>query len=158
MESNIKIHQVLPQDFKPVNSLVLCSNSLQDFKYIINDNNFIPILIGVGNIPRIWIYAKSNNTSISVIRDNISNLPNIKINIYLKESRLSIEYISGNNINNSILKMDFKESKFVVTEMDLRPIGYNIYGNEQGLTIGTSKMNNNKFQGIESFIKTGNKI
>jgi hypothetical protein len=155
MKNKNLIHQILPEDFISIGSLMVCSNTLLEFKYIIDDNEFIPILIGKGDIPRIWIYAKNDNKTISIVRDNVSNLPNIKINIYSKEKRICVEHLTNGKGDNVIINLEFKDEMAVVTKLDLRPIGYNIHGNRNALFLGTNQMSGNTFQGSMSLIKIG---
>jgi hypothetical protein len=155
MKNKNIIHQVLPMDFVSIGSLEVCSNNLIEFKYILDDNGFIPILIGKGEIPRIWIYAKSKDKSISIIRDNISNLSNVKINIYSKEKRICVEHMTNSKDNAVLINLVFKNELAVITDLDLRPLGYNIYGSENALFFGDSSMRGNTFQGSNSLIKIG---
>ena len=68
--------------------------------------------------------------------------------------------INDNN-NNTIVSLESKiilkikkinEEKIKIDELDLRPFGLNIYGNEKALFIGKKKLQNNIFENIPNMI------
>lgn len=55
-----KFNFKIPKDYKPLDELNLCGNIIKKSRFIINDDGFIPLLIGKGDdiTLRIWLFAK----------------------------------------------------------------------------------------------------
>ncbi len=107
MENQI-INQPLPQEYKQYQKINFSSNTLINLKYLIVDNGFIPILIGVGDFPRVWLYAKQVNNSIAIVRDSVAVLPTIKVNIFSRDKKLTIEIaLHPNSESTRIIEIDF---------------------------------------------------
>ncbi len=154
MKANKKttIHS-LPDSYTAYNTLFFCSNTFINLNQIINDNGFFPLLIGKGEFPRIWLYMKNNNNEpIALVRDNISSLSQVKVNFYQIEKRISVEIFSMNDYI-KILDIRLTNNTPNITNLDLRPIGYKIYGDSNSLNIGEGKYVNNVFQGMDTLIK-----
>jgi len=47
------------------------------------------------------------------------------------------------------------EEKAIVTKIDLRPIGLNIYGDTDGLCVGTNKLTSNTFMNVHTMVGIG---
>ena len=155
MEKQI-INQPLPQEYKQYQKINFCSNTLINLKFLIEDNGFVPILIGSGDFPRVWIYAKKENNAITIVRDSVSVLPIVKVNIFSREKKLSIEItLSPNSGSTKIIDIDFSNEVPFVNYIDLKPIGYNIFGDLKELNIGENKLHNNIFEGLQALFKIG---
>ena len=154
--NNLNVNQTLPQEYKQYPIVTFCSNTFVNLKYLIEDKGFIPFLLGNGDIPRIWIYAKKENNPIVVVRDSVAILPGIKVNIFNKEKKISVEFLQmtdTNSKNYSILEIDFSKEQIIVNHIDLRPVGYNVYGDIDGLNIGEQKFHGKIFENINSLLK-----
>ena len=148
------INQTLPQEYKQYPIVTFCSNTLNNLKYLIEDKGFIPFLLGNGEVPRLWIYAKQDNNPIVLVRDSVAIFPGIKINIFNKEKRISIEHSQILSVeNNKIFEMDFASQVPVVTFIDLRTLGYNLYGESNGLKIGNTSYQSKTFENITTLFK-----
>ena len=155
-QNNITIHNI-PDVYKPYETIVFCSNTFKNLSYIIDDNGVIPILIGKGEFPRIWLYARSENKPIALVRDNISILPQVKVNFYQVEKRMTIELFDMKDDYIKILEILLNNGIPTLKKLDMRPIGYNIFGDTESLNVGNSKYVNNVFQGMHTLIKINNK-
>ena len=49
------------------------------------------------------------------------------------------------------------DNSCIINQIDLRPIGLNLFGNENNLTIGTSNFSGNTFQGVTFMIGVNDK-
>ena len=151
------INQTLPSEYKQYSSIYFCGNTFNNLKYLIDDNGFIPFLIGVGEIPRLWLYVKKENNSLVVVRDNIAILPTVKVDVFSKDKKLKVELSHIPNVEDmKIFEIDFSGSIPNVNHIDLRPIGYNIFGDKTELTIGVNKFKNRIFSNIHTLIKIEN--
>jgi len=144
----------LPEDYIPFEELILCSNHLINVKVPIEFENKIPLLIGKGDLPFIWLSApiskdkkawkelivknKSMDEKISVIPSPENKLITIKVN------KLTI-----------IQVIKQSDNKAEVIFLDLRPIGFNVYGDANNLSIVNSSLSANSFQNMWAMIGIG---
>lgn len=138
----------IPKNYKPYLHLTLCSNKISNYTnlFVINDN--IPLLIGCGDKPMIWIQGAVKNKSALFIDSTISKSNQIKI--IEEDGVITITFSFKKNYQTSnviLLKIkQIKEDEATVSQLDLRPIGLNIYGNDSdGLTAGNAKLFRNMF-------------
>ncbi len=141
----------LPKSFTPYNSLTICSNTLIEGGYIITVGEVLPLIIGKGNKPQIWIQALKNAKTkefILIVENSVSQHPAVKVLEVDDSIVVSIQGID-------ILSIKQKNDDFaVVDSMDLRPIGLNLYGNSSSLSVGDSKFSGNTMQGGGVLIAT----
>ena len=134
----------LPKSYVPYESLVICSNTMKGGGHIVAVGDELPLVIGSGEKPQIWLQAISNPDTkefVSIVEASVSKHPAVE----LLEKQGSIEI----TIENKIVLVVRQESpdKGVVTQMDLRPIGLNLYGDESSLKVGGSNFSNNTMSG-----------
>lgn len=132
-----------PKNYKPYSHLTICTNKISNYTnlFVINDN--IPLLIGCGDKPMIWIQGAVKNKSALFIDSTISKSNQIKITE--EDGVITIIFSFKKNYQTSnviLLKIkQIKEDEATVSQLDLRPIGLNIYGNDSdGLTAGNIKL------------------
>lgn len=148
------INQILPQEYKQYQTINFCGNTFKSLKYLIDDNGFIPFLVGIGDIPRIWMYTKKDNNSIALVRDSVAIHPNIKIDIFTREKRVSVNLTLIPNLDATrLFEINFIDEVPIVNCIDLRPIGYNVYGDKTKLKIGNQIYQGNVFENINSLVK-----
>ena len=138
----------LPENYKPLDELNICSNKLLGGAKLLGIDDFAPILIGDGIIPSIWIFGKNqSNEWVELIKESVSMHPAIQI-INDKNNR---EIVIG--IQNSIvLKGKMTSNKICeVNTIDLRQIGFEIYGKEKEFNIANSSFSGNTFQ-LDGFL------
>jgi hypothetical protein len=133
----------LPENYKPLDELNICSNKLLGGAKLLGIDDFAPILIGDGIIPLIWIFGKNqNNEWVELIKESVSMHPAIQI----INDKINREIIIG--IQNSIvLKGKMISNKICeINTIDLRQIGFEIYDKEKKLNIANSTFSGNTFQ------------
>lgn len=130
-----------PANLKPLNKLVLCSNTFLGDGKVLVIKNYAPIVIGDGIVPSIWITVKVNNEIIPVVTNNKSSNPNVKVDIY---EQLREVKIFGDGTLLIHAKMT-AEKECVVNELDFRPLGLNIHGDCNVLNLASNKLTNNIF-------------
>lgn len=143
-----------PQNYIPVNRLVICSNTLIGGGNIIGFDDFPPLLIGKGTVPKLWVYAKDRHQKWTPI---INESRSLHPAIIIKSDDITREILA--KIDNATLiraKMS-DDNSCLVDQIDLRPIGLNLFGNETVLTIGTSNFSGNTFQGVRFMIGVSDK-
>lgn len=137
---------IIPIEFVPYETVEICSNKLINGYAIIGIGDFAPLLIGKGETPQVWFYyqdAKGN--WLPLIQQNTSSTPRIKIEnkIENKSTRIWMEstlIIEAYNQLNDYCK---------ITQIDLRPLGLNIYGTDKELFFAGNSFKNNKFSMIK---------
>lgn len=146
----------VPSDYTSYNHMVFCSNTLENVKYIVQDKDFYPLLIGLGSIPKVWLYAKSDTGEpITLIDKNIALYSTLSVNIDDDIKKLSVVFKDYKMGRVDILKIDYSQQSLVVENIDLNPIGYNITGTPNSLNIGTNTISNNTLVNVQSFIFIG---
>lgn len=144
-----------PSQFVPYERLTVCNNELVNCKAILNHKGFYPILIGKGIFPQIWIYSKYRRytqiSNIPLVERSISNVNYLKVDIDLDKQLLTIKYLDYNEFSqNVILSMSYANLDPVIDILDLRPIGYDIYGSSSGLNAGTGLFSGNTMVNIDA--------
>lgn len=141
--------QVLPESYAPTEDIIFCGNNISNYQFLIEDNGFHPILIGRGEIPRIWLFAKSEyDEIIALIDDSVSVVNQIKVDIQNSKKRIEIKDIPSGTM---VLKLEYNEV-LKINEIDLRTIGYNIFGKESQLMVGDTTIIGNTFNNVKTII------
>lgn len=134
----------LPQSFTPYEKLTICSNVLLGGGHLVEISNTLPLIIGTGEKPQVWIQAISDPNSmqfVSVVENSVSKFPMIKImevDSYLvitmqKETILKIKKISS--------------TEAVIDYLNLAPMGLNLSGDSNGLKIPNGQFSGNTMSG-----------
>ena len=144
----------LPENYKSLDSLTICSNKVIGGGFPFSLGEGLPLIVGAGKDPMVWIQAVDDPKSkalILVVDENISTVKEISVT---KPEQGVIEiYFKGTT---RILRVkQLGEKTAVISSLDLRPLGLNIVGNQDGLSIGSSSFSRNTFQGASVFIGLG---
>jgi len=143
-----------PPKYKMYENLEICSNYLINVKapFVIHAKPVL--LIGNGDMPIIWISAPVHPNSserIYVVEENSTNNPAIYIEKDEKNKKVLIQV--GNT---TILEVTAKsETDALVTKIDFRPIGLNVYGDKSGLNVGTMTLSRNSIANSEIAFNLG---
>lgn len=158
MENVAKKHRVdqnIPEGYNPYTRIHFCSNELVNVKYIIDDNGFYPLLIGKGEQPVIWIYAKTGEDQIiPIIEKNVSKNQLVSVENYKGERIIKVN-VKTESGKSSMLEIEYGGDRPNVYYLDLRPIGYSIYGDSESLNVGNSVISDSSIQ-AEAAIGIGN--
>nr|WP_297787958.1 hypothetical protein [uncultured Allomuricauda sp.] len=143
----------IPTEYTPYEEIVLCGNRLINVKKIVDDKGFIPILIGENKKtkrPLIWLNAKTKDGVIQLIDKSRPLINVIELNDYSNDSQIDV-ILDNQGDKHIILQIENLEGTPSVTKLDLRTLGYNIFGDENALNIGGNTMQQNSFQ-VETLI------
>lgn len=141
-----------PDSYVPYESLTICSNTIKGGGNLVAVSEVIPLLIGKGDTPQIWLLALANaqkNEFVSIVEKSISKHPAVKV--YEDAEFLNV-MISGEVVLS--VRQD-SESSATVTVLDLRPLGLNMYGNENTLNVGGGTFSKNSMSGGGTLIGLG---
>ncbi len=120
--------------------------------FVINDN--VPLLIGQGEVPRIWINIPTDPKAMNwmpLIQDNKSMHPKVKVSIVSKS--IIIDTTDGIVLNVEKYKTNIAR----ILLIDFRLFGLNIFGNDVSLNIMNNNFKSNSFDSNIMFVlKTTN--
>lgn len=141
-----------PNGYKPFEILTICSNTIKGGGNLVSIGDVLPLLIGKGDKPQIWLLAlanSKNNEFVTVVERSISKHPAVKV---YEENGLLNVMISGDIVLS--VRQD-SEDKVTVTSLDLRPLGLNMHGNEDSLNVGGGSFSRNSMSGGGTLIGLG---
>lgn len=136
--------QHLPENYRPYGSLTACSNTIIGGGHLASLGDAIPLIIGKGEKPKIWLQALTNSESKEfqlILEESIPQNPAVRvketngtINIFINETQiLSVKEAS--------------EDSVIIDYLDLSPVGFNIHGSSGALSIGNSVLSGNQMHG-----------
>lgn len=139
-----------PETYTPYPNLSLCSNSVVGGGNILTLGKVIPLLVGKGEKPLIWLQAPTGKDEFAlIIEASISKHPAVKV--LAEDESLSVHL--GNKL---ILHIKSSSPDYAeVDEIDLRPLGINLFGNSRQLEAGGMKLSNNTFRNVGTMISFG---
>ncbi|WP_108721728.1 hypothetical protein [Vibrio coralliirubri] len=134
----------LPSSYQPYEKLTICSNSLIGGGHLVELAGALPLIIGYGEKPQVWLQAISNPEKmefVSIVENSVSKFPAVEV----KEIDGSIIItIQGKQV----LKVrNVSNSEAVVENMDLRPIGLNLYGDAKNMHMPNGSFSGNSMSG-----------
>jgi len=132
----------LPTGYQQPEKLIIASNSLINVQAIIEINGSLPILIGDGKKPRIWLYIPANKEGTEwypLVKDNFST--NKDVLLMGKSNSVVIATPQGN-----VLECEKKSSgEIEVTKLDLRPFGIDFLAAGNAISIMGNTFSSNSF-------------
>lgn len=139
----------LPSNYVPYQKLIFCSNVLEGGGNLIEVSGKIPILIGKGKPPLVWLSVKQKK----------------KFTMAVEASKSNFSGVTAKNIFGGTVVMfkgvvllsarEITDEEAEVTEVDLRPLGLNIYGDKSGLHVGSTQFSGNHFIGAGTMVGIG---
>ncbi|WP_172148021.1 hypothetical protein [Pseudomonas tumuqii] len=134
----------LPKSYRPYESLVVCSNTINGGGHIAAIGETLPLIIGKGEKPQIWLQALNNSETkefLSVVENSVSKHPAVEV----KEISGSVVVTIQGKLVLSVKAIS--DDSAIVDELDMRPIGLNLFGNSSSMTVGGSTFSRNSMSG-----------
>lgn len=135
----------LPEHFSPYQSLSFCSNNISGGGHIFAMGQVLPLLIGVGPSPRVWLQAVATPGSknfVTVVADSNSTHPAVDVEVDGGKVVVSVR-------GKAVLTVEAKDDQSaIVSEVDFRPLGLNVFGSSSSLNLGGMQLSNNTFSGV----------
>lgn len=144
----------LPNEYLPFDELEICSNRFIKGIVPIEVHKHAIILVGRGEQPLIWIsglVSKEGKEYQQVVEKNNSLSKAVDVGISAENNSTTVKV--GDIIIVQAKKTS--EEKAVVSKMDLRPLGLNIYGDAGELCVGESKFIGNIFSNVHTMVGIG---
>jgi len=153
----------LPEDYTPFDRLYLCGNYLENVQVPFVIKHKVPLLIGKGDIPLIWLRGpakKDEKVWIDMVVKNEKiqeratvGTVDVSWDNELKKEKKMVYVLINDKVIIQVIKRSEEEA--VVLNLDLTPIGFNIYGNPNKLIVGTNTFTHNNFKNLWSMIGIG---
>ncbi|MFH1874130.1 MAG: hypothetical protein ABH859_02965 [Pseudomonadota bacterium] len=139
----------IPKNYIPFNTLTICSNVLSGGGNLVAIGDVLPILIGKGEKPKIWLQALADskkNQFVTIVEESISKHPAVKV----YEESGSLNVMISEELILSVKMID--QYSAIVEKLDFRPIGLKMYGGYSSLTVGGNTFSGNSMSGGGTFV------
>jgi hypothetical protein len=134
----------LPNSYQPYQTLTVCSNSLIGGGHIVEVAGVLPLIIGKGEKPQVWLQAISNPEKkefVTVVASSVSKFPTVVVQ-ELKDALIIT--IQGTEV---LRVREISKDKAIVDVMDLRPVGLNLFGDAKFMNMPTGTLSGNSMSG-----------
>jgi hypothetical protein len=142
----------LPSKYIPFGLVRLGSNKLENVSAVFSVNGFIPLLVGDGTSPKVWLSIPTNKDGTDwypLIKENFSSHPDVTVEVAKK--RVTVRTPQGTVIN----AYKSAENVLLFLKLDLRPFGLNVYADEGALHVMGNRLAKNEFRNIAVVIGIG---
>lgn len=142
----------LPTQYEPFGTLRIGSNILTNVKALASVGSNVPLLVGKGQTPRVWISIPADRTGsrwYPLVKDNFSTHPDVKV-----EARGKVTYVRTPQ-GTVLTALRVSDDVLSIQKLDLRPFGLNIFADEGSLHIMGSKLTKNEFRNIQIVVSVG---
>ena len=142
----------LPSNYIQYQKLTVCSNLLIGGGFIIVIGNIVPILVGKGDNPLVWLQApldKNGKFYVPVVMASVAAHP--AVSIMMDDKGLSV-YVSKTLVLHIIQN---EVDSATIDVLDLRPLGFDVYGDSDALKAGGMTLSRNTFHGVGTLISFG---
>ena len=142
----------LPSKYIPFKEIEIGTNRLINGQTLFIINGFVPLIVGVGEVPRVWISVPADPAGIKwrpLVRDNRSTDERVVI-------RTTGNFVIVSTSGTEILRVEKKSENFAKIEsIDLRPFGINVYGDKKTLSIMNKSLSGNLFENVKAMVAIG---
>jgi hypothetical protein len=135
----------IPTGFRAYQSITICSNEVIGGGHLFSMGDVLPLLIGVGPKPMIWLQAVAVPNSkefITIVDASVATHPAVRVS----EGGGKVTVVIGGK---TVLAVEaLSDQKAIISELDLRPIGLNVHGNASMLYVGGMQISRSTFAGV----------
>lgn len=134
----------LPPNYQAYTRLLLCSNSLIGGGHLLQIGQSLPLLIGRGTMPQVWLEAPTDPSGkdfAPLVTASVAVHP--AASVFTEDGALVV--YAGGQLVVRVRQVDDQQA--VVEKLDLRPIGFNIFGDEKSLNASGMQMSGNTVSG-----------
>lgn len=142
----------LPSSYKPYENLTVCSNTLIGGGHLVVLGEVLPLLVGSGEGPTIWLQApadKSGSSYVPLVTASVASHP--AVGVVSSKGGLTVS-VGGVPV---IHVRQVDQNSAEIDLLDLRPVGLNIYGSVSSLTAGGATFSHNTFSGGGALLAFG---
>lgn len=142
----------LPSNYHVPSRLALGTNVLEGVKLIVSFNGYVPILIGDGDNPRVWLNIPANRDGTEwypLVKDNFP--ASKKVSILESEGSVQITIPDG-----VVLKCQKKNNGTIdVSYLNLEPFGLNVIADKEKLVVMGNTFTGNVFKNVGTMVSIG---
>lgn len=141
-----------PTQYEPYGTLKIGTNTLENVKALVSVGSNVPLLIGKGPTPRVWLSIPTDRTGTSwypLIKDNFSSHADVQVEVHRKT--IVIRTPQGTILS----AIQGREDVLSVQRLDLRTFGLNIYADEGSLHVMGNTLTKNEFRNMNVIIGVG---
>lgn len=136
-----------PEEYEPFEKLEICSNTLIGGGIPLVVDDVVPLLVGRGDVPRIWLSAPDHPTN-REWKDLVTN-NTVDNEAYLLVIDESNDEVRVTLSETPILRVrKHSDQHAAITQLDLRPLGLDIHGTEAGLHVTGNLISTSTFEGV----------
>ena len=142
----------LPTNYNAPKKIIIGTNTLENVKLILSFNGFVPILIGDGQNPRIWLNIPANKEGTEwypLIKDNFSTNPKVRV----IENENSVKITTPDGIIVECVKSS--EDMIEVKRLNLKPFGLKIESDSEKLIVMNQTFTTSVFRDVGTMIGIG---
>jgi hypothetical protein len=135
----------LPADFQPFKTIRVGENYLADAPALVTIGGLAPLLVGMGEVPRVWLSVPGQqpwDDWVTLIVDNISSQSDVLVDArkhFIKVTRQDTVLFEA--IQNA-------HGGLNIHALDLRPLSLKIFFDTQGLHVMGNTLSKSEFHGI----------
>lgn len=145
----------LPGAYKPYQKLTVCSNLLIGGGHLVVLGEVLPLLVGSGESPAVWLQAPTDQTGksyVPLVSASVASHPAVSVISNTQGLTVSV----GGMPVIHVTQVDSESA--VIDLLDLRPIGLNIYGDDTSLIAGEATFSHNTFSGVGTLLAFGSAL
>lgn len=141
-----------PLDYTPFEELVICGNAFINGQIPLEMNGHFPFLVGKGLGHDVWVWLSMPATQQmkewrSLVKKNVSINKLITVDT---NTNGTVKILARGQL--VILVTRENETKANIRNLDLRPIGLRVFGDANGLTMGTNSFVGNTFSNVGTML------
>ena len=142
----------LPTQYEPFGTVRIGSNTLIHVKALASVGSNLPLLVGKGAAPRVWISIPADRTGsrwYPLVKDNFSTHADVKV-----DARTKVTFVRTPQAT-VLTALRVSDDVLSIQKLDLRPFGLNIYADEGSLNVMGNKLTKNEFRNVQVVIGVG---
>lgn len=139
----------IPEDFVPYPLLDVLGNKFVNGLVPVATSTSAVLLIGKGNTPSVWLSAPNQSDPkmrTYVVEANKSRSPDIEVHVQRNETVVSFH---GTVM---VRAQQIAPDSAVIKDLDLRPVGLNVYKEGDAIRIGSTLIQHNEFKNVDTMI------
>jgi hypothetical protein len=143
----------VPWNYNAPRKVEIGTNTLENVNFIVKFKGFIPVLIGDGERPHVWLNIPTNKEGtewIPLVKDNFSTNPAVIV----VEKDNSVKIATPEGIVLDCAKME--DGTLKVNQLNLNPFGLKLESNAEMLTFMNSTFQRNGFKNLDTMFVVAN--
>lgn len=142
----------LPESYVPYRELVFCTNRLIDVSVIMDYHSVVPLLVGRGPVPQVWLQAPTNAQGTD-FRRLVTASVSMQAGVQVKADANGLSVlVAGQRL---LHVRGISQESAEVDLLDLRPIGLEVHGDDRSLHVANIELAFNTVEGGGGLLTLG---